>query len=58
MRLFESILDANHRAVAANVSAGLHPAEFADALPVVVRTCKCGAKRLKSVKNAQMARFQ
>jgi hypothetical protein len=27
MRLFESILDANHRAVAGDASAGLHPAE-------------------------------
>ncbi|HEX4350574.1 MAG TPA: hypothetical protein VH251_09305 [Verrucomicrobiae bacterium] len=32
MRLFESIIDANHRAVAGDASAGLHPAEFADAL--------------------------
>jgi carbonic anhydrase len=39
MRLFESILDANHRAVAGDASAGLHPAEFADALPVVALTC-------------------
>jgi hypothetical protein len=36
MRLFESIIDANHRAVAGDASAGLHPAEFADA-PAVVR---------------------
>ena len=39
MRLFESIIDANHRAVAGDASAGLHPAEFADALPVVALTC-------------------
>ncbi len=39
MRLFESILDANHRAVAGDASAGLHPAEFADSLPVVALTC-------------------
>jgi carbonic anhydrase len=39
MRLFESILDANHRAVAGDASAGLHPADFADALPVVALTC-------------------
>lgn len=39
MRLFESILDANHRAVAGDASAGLHPAEYADALPVVALTC-------------------
>jgi hypothetical protein len=32
MRLFEAIIDANHRAVAGDASAGLHPAEFADAL--------------------------
>jgi hypothetical protein len=47
MRLFESIIDANHRAVAGDASAGLHPAEFADALPVVALTCNNGAKRLK-----------
>jgi carbonic anhydrase len=39
MRLFESIIDANHRAVAGDASAGLHPAEFADALPVAALTC-------------------
>jgi len=39
MHLFEAIIDANHRAVAGDVSAGLHPAEFADALPVVALTC-------------------
>src|SRR5476651_112090 len=39
MRLFESIIDANHRAVAGDASAGLHPADFADALPVVALTC-------------------
>jgi carbonic anhydrase len=39
MRLFESIIDANHRAVAGDASAGLHPAEFADELPVVALTC-------------------
>jgi carbonic anhydrase len=39
MRLFESIVDANHRAVAGDASAGLHPAEFADALPVIALTC-------------------
>jgi carbonic anhydrase len=39
MKLFEAILDANHRAVAGDASAGLHPAEFADALPVVALTC-------------------
>ena len=39
MRLFEAIIDANHRAVAGDASAGLHPSEFADALPVVALTC-------------------
>lgn len=39
MRLFESIIDANHRAVAGDASAGLHPADFADELPVVALTC-------------------
>src|SRR5271156_1916906 len=39
MRLFEAIIDANHRAVAGDASAGLHPADFADALPVIALTC-------------------
>ena len=39
MHLFESIIDANHRAVAGDSSAGLHPADFADALPVIALTC-------------------
>src|SRR5256712_14173150 len=39
MRLFESIVEANHRAVAAGAKAMLNPAEFADALPVVALTC-------------------
>jgi carbonic anhydrase len=39
MRLFESIIDANHRAVAGDNSAGLHPADFADELPVIALTC-------------------
>jgi carbonic anhydrase len=39
MRLFEAILDANHRAVAGDASAGLHPADYADELPVVALTC-------------------
>ncbi len=39
MRLFESIIDANHRAVAGDASAGLHPADFADELPIVALTC-------------------
>src|ERR1035438_4675772 len=39
MRLFESIIDANYRAVAGDNSAGLHPADFADELPVIALTC-------------------
>ena len=39
MRLFEAIIDANNRAVAGDASAGLHPADFADSLPVVALTC-------------------
>ena len=39
MRLFEAIIDANHRAVAGDTTAGLHPAEFADELPVIALTC-------------------
>jgi carbonic anhydrase len=39
MRLFEAILEANHRAVAGDANAGLHPAEFADELPVIALTC-------------------
>jgi carbonic anhydrase len=39
MRLFEAILDANHRAVAGDASAGLRPADYADSLPIVALTC-------------------
>ncbi len=39
MRLFEAIIDANHRAVAGDAEAGLHPADFADELPVIALTC-------------------
>ena len=39
MRLFEAILEANHRAVAGDNSAGLHPSDFADELPVIALTC-------------------
>jgi carbonic anhydrase len=39
MRLFEAIIDANHRAVAGDPNAGLHPADFADELPVIALTC-------------------
>ena len=31
MRLFEAIIEANHRAVAGDASAGLHPADFSRA---------------------------
>ncbi len=39
MRLFEAIIDANHRAVAGDKEAGLHPADFESELPVVALTC-------------------
>ena len=39
MRLFESIVDANHKAVAGDASAGLHPDEFEDSLPIIALTC-------------------
>ena len=39
MHLFEAIIDANHRAVAGDKEAGLHPADFADELPVIALTC-------------------
>jgi carbonic anhydrase len=39
MRLFEAILDANHRALAGDAEAGLHPADYADSLPVAALTC-------------------
>jgi carbonic anhydrase len=39
MRLFESIIEANHKAVAGDTSAGLHPAEFAENLPIIALTC-------------------
>jgi len=39
MRLFEAILEANHRAVAGDKDAGLHPDDFAAELPVVALTC-------------------
>ena len=39
MRLFEAIIDANHRAAAGDEHAGLHPAEFESELPVVALTC-------------------
>ncbi len=39
MRLFESIIEANHRAVAAGAQGPLNLPEIADALPVVALTC-------------------
>src|SRR5437870_4228725 len=39
MRLFEAIMEANHRAVAGDTRAGLDLTEFADSLPVVALTC-------------------
>jgi carbonic anhydrase len=39
MRLFEAIVEANHRALAGDQSASLRPAEFTQALPVVALTC-------------------
>jgi carbonic anhydrase len=39
MRLFEAIVDANHRAVAGDASAGLHVADFGNELPVIALTC-------------------
>jgi len=39
MRLLEAIIDANHRALAGDEHAGLHPADFADELPLVALTC-------------------
>jgi carbonic anhydrase len=39
MRLLEAIIEANHRAVAGDANAGLHPTEFADQLPLAALTC-------------------
>jgi carbonic anhydrase len=38
-RLLEDIIDANHRALAGDANAGLHPGEYEDELPVVALTC-------------------
>lgn len=38
-RLFEAMIDANHRALAGDPNAGLHPADYADELPLVALTC-------------------
>src|SRR5437763_4861450 len=39
MRLFEAIVDANHRAVAGDAGAGVRPGDFTDELPVIALTC-------------------
>ncbi len=39
MRLFEAIIEANHRAAAGDQSAGLRPADFAESLPIAALTC-------------------
>jgi carbonic anhydrase len=39
MRLLEAIIDANHRALAGDQNAGVHPADFADELPLIALTC-------------------
>jgi carbonic anhydrase len=39
MRLFDAILDANHRAIAGDSTAGVHVADFPAELPVVALTC-------------------
>ncbi len=39
MRLLEAIIDANHRALAGDASAGLHPAEYENELPLIALTC-------------------
>src|SRR5467141_2748261 len=39
MRLLEAIIDANHRAVAGDQSAAVHPSQFEDELPLVALTC-------------------
>jgi carbonic anhydrase len=39
MRLLEAIVDANHRALAGDAAAGVHPADFEPELPMVALTC-------------------
>jgi carbonic anhydrase len=39
MRLFDAIIEANHRALDGDKGAGLHVADYADELPVVAMTC-------------------
>ncbi|HLH53702.1 MAG TPA: carbonic anhydrase [Verrucomicrobiae bacterium] len=38
-RLFEAMIEANHRAVAGDTQAGLHPEEYPDELPLIALTC-------------------
>lgn len=39
MKLMEAIIDANHRALAGDAKAGLHPSEYAAELPMVALSC-------------------
>lgn len=39
MRLFEAIVDANHRALNGDLSAGVHVGDYTDELPIVALTC-------------------
>lgn len=39
MRLFDAIIDANHRALAGDAKAGIHLPDYASELPVVALTC-------------------
>jgi len=39
MRLFEAIIDANHRALGGDAKAGLHPGDYPDSLPIAALTC-------------------
>src|SRR5690349_25011631 len=39
MRLLEAIIDANHRALAGDTDAGIHPSDYETELPLVALTC-------------------
>src|SRR5262249_36936156 len=39
MRLLEAIIDANHRALAGDSNAGIHPSDYQSELPLVALTC-------------------
>ena len=39
MRLLEAIIDANHRALAGDSNAGIHPSDYESELPLVALTC-------------------